>query len=384
MKKQSNITNAKYQATFLPLLSKAETRIKKLVIQSALTLKSKAFLRIEIKEIIKYVAEHMPKNIIDRESYIEGLYFSSERMIKKYYDRMILLFLFIGSALIESKRIKKLPKTQIELLKIAKNNKHLVTKPNLEYVIDQAKKYKIDVLFEAKGFPNVKDYQKKLDEYIGDVAKTEFAPAEEGKKKITVWQKAELDVRHEAQQKMISDLQEKGVKYAWISSHPDCSKRCSRWQGKLVSLTEKATNPQTSVDGKKYNYNTKSFIVGKIDGKNVYSLEDIMNVIVLPYGYKNNIIGGFNCRHKLVPYTKGSVAPTEYDAEEVKKQREINAKLREYEREIRRLKRLSIFYKTTDAKTSRMYLDKANKLTEEYKAFAEKHGYACLPYRLEV
>ena len=350
-------------------------------------LKSKAFLRLQIKEIIKSVNAKTPENVIDRESYIEGLYYSSERMIKKYYDRMILAYIIVGAILIRNKVIKKLPKTQSELLVLSNRYKNVIfkyDKPDLTFVLEKAKNYKIDMIFEQKGFPNVKDYHKALKEQIGGLAKTEFAPAEEGKRKITVWQKAELDVRYESQINMIENLKEKGVEYAWISSHPDCSKRCSRWQGKLVALNKRALAPQKTVDDKTYRYDTKSFIVGKVDGKNAYSLPDIMDVVVLPYGYKNNIIGGFNCRHKLVPYTKGSVAPTEYNAEEIKKQREINAKLREFEREIRRLKRLSIFYKTIDIKLSKIYLDKGRLLTEEYKKFANNNGYAWLPYRLEV
>lgn len=384
---KNNLTNVKYQSTFLPLISRAETRIKELIIRSALLLESKAFLRLQIKDIIRQTNKEMPQNIIDRESYIEGLYFSSERMIKKYYERMVMAFIIAGSILIRNKVIKKLPKTQSELLVLSKRYKNATFKyeePDLAFVFGKAKEYKIDMIFEAKAAPNVSNYAKALKEQIGGIAKTEFAPAEEGKRKITVWQKAELDVRYEAQQKMIENLKEKGVEYAWISTHPDCSKRCSKWQGKLVALNKRALAPQKTVDGKTYRYNTKSFIVDKIEGKNVYSLEDIMDVVVLPYGYKNNIIGGFNCRHKLIPYTKGSVAPTEYDAEDIKKQREINAKLREYEREIRRLKRLSIFYKATDKKLSIMYLDKAKQLTKEYKEFANKNGYAWLPYRLEV
>lgn len=385
--KKNNLTKVKYQATFLPLISRAETEIKSLIIQSALLLKSKAFLRLRIKQIISRVAEEMPPNIIDRESYIEGLYFSSERMIKKYYDEMVFAYIVVAALLIRNKVIKKMPKNQSELIVIANRYKTATlkyNKPDVKFVKEQAELYKIDMKYEQKASPNVSDYEKRLKEKIGDVAKTEFAPAEEGKKKITVWQKAELDVRHEAQLKMVSDMVEKGVEYAWISSHPDCSVRCSKWQGSLVALNLRANNPQKTVDGKKYRYKKKSFLVGKVDGKNAYSLPDIMDVIVEPYGYKNNIIGGFNCRHKLVPYTKGSVAPTEYDREELQKQREINAKLREYEREIRRLKRLSIFYKTINPKQSKIYLKQAIKLKEEYIKFANDNGYAWLPYRLEV
>jgi hypothetical protein len=370
---KSNITNAKYQSTFLPILSRAETDIKELIINSALLLRSKAFLRLQIKQIISNVMEKLPKNIIDRQSYIDGLWYSSERMIKKYYDRMIIWFFFVAMLLKKNKIIKKTPKTQLELIKIVSKVKSKDLKEKSVEMADlyeKGKQYKIDMIFEQKGSPNVENYINKIKEYIGDVAKTEFAPAEEGKKKITMWQKAELDIRHESQIKMVEDLIAQGVIYAWTSSHPDCSKRCEKWQGKLFDLVNDADNGKFKM--KK-----------RIEGHTVYSLKAVTSVID-KYGYKNNIIVGFNCRHKLVPFTPKSEPPTEYDAEDVKKNREINAKLRAYEREIRRLKRLSIFYKTTDKKLSKMYLDRAKALTEEYKAFAEEHGFAWLPYRLEV
>lgn len=383
---KNNLTKVKYQSRFLPALSRAETDIKELIIKSALLLKGKAFLRLQIREIIRRVNNELPFALIDRQAYIDGLYYSSERMITKYYDRMVLIFVLAGITLMRNGIIKEMPKTQVELLKIAKKVKQplKVNKLDKDLIKTELEKYHIDIKYEAKGTPNVEDYTKKLKEQINGVAKTEFAPSEEGKKKITVWQKAELDLRHEAQMENINKLVGNGVEYAWISSHPDCSKRCSVWQGSLVALTKRAEQPQKTVNGKRFNYRKKSFIVEKLEGNIVYSLPDIMDVVVEPYGYKNNIIGGFNCRHKLVPYTKGSVAPTEYDEKEIKKQREINAKLREYERQIRELKRLSIFYKTIDPKQSKIYLERAKKLTKEYKEFANSNGYAWLEYRLDV
>lgn len=374
MNNKTNITNAKYQATFLPLLSKAETQIKELIITSALFLKSKAFLRLSIKQIIYKTIDELPKDIIDRQAYIDGLYFSSERMIKKYYDQMILSYLIVVSILLRNKLIKKMPDNQIDLFKIIykaqKKDEIKVKEPDLSFLLEKGEKYKINMIYEQKGYPNVYQYPKMIKERINGIAKTEFAPAEEGKKKITVWQKAELDIRHESQMEMLDNIVKSGVQYAWTSTHPDCSKRCQKWQGKLFDLINEPDNGRFKM--KK-----------RIDNHTVYSFKAVARVKD-KYGYTNNIIVGFNCRHKLVPYTKGSVAPTEYSADEVKKQREINAKLREYEREIRRLKRLSIFHKTTDIKLSKMYLDKAKQLTKEYKAFANKNGYAWLPYRLEV
>ena len=40
------------------------------------------------------------------------------------------------------------------------------------------------MIYEQKGYPNVYQYPKMIKERINGIAKTEFAPAEEGKKKI--------------------------------------------------------------------------------------------------------------------------------------------------------------------------------------------------------
>ena len=69
------------------------------------------------------------------------------------------------------------------------------------------------------------------------------------------------------------------------------------------------------------------FRVGKLDGYWVYSLTDIM-AQVDKYGYNNNIICGFNCRHHLIAYRPNDVPPKEYSDQDIKKEREINTKLR--------------------------------------------------------
>ena len=179
----------------------------------------------------------------------------------------------------------------------------------------------------------------------------------------------------------MENLKQEGHDLCWISSHPDCSKRCQTWQGSLVSLTQHAKNPQKRV--KDYKYNKESFAVGKVDGITVYSLLDIQDCET-GGEYKNNIITGFNCRHKLKPYTKDSVAPEEYSKDEIKKQRAINLQLREMEREIRHLKQQAILFSSIDKQKARYYKQLAHELTIKYKEFANKHGYAWYKWRIDV
>lgn len=218
---------------------------------------------------------------------------------------------------------------------------------------------------EAKGYPNVSDYEKKLKEYIGGASKFDFAPSSPGKRKITIWQKAELDIRHKAQLEMLDDLRSRGVRYAWASSHPDCSERCERWQGKLFDISS----------------DSDRFLLGKLDGIEVYSLKKVMSQKD-QYGYENNIISGFNCRHYLIPYEKGVKPVTEYSAEEVARERMTNSELRSYERKIRQLKNKAGLMAQIDVKESKRIMSEARKLTAEYKQFAEKNGYAWFQYRI--
>lgn len=370
---KTNITNSVYQSQILPVIQKAETEIKKLVSYYGLYLKSRAELLSRISGIIKAVENRLPISLYDKQQYIDGLQRTAMKMVKEFYDKVVARFnIIVGALLILS--FKKKVKTPIELQKLIEKDTY--TKKFIE-----ENKRKIDVWAMQKGYPNVINYPQELKERLNGLAKTEVVAAEPGKKPITVWQKAELDIRYENQLNMIDKLKQNGVKLAWISTHPDCSKRCQAFQGCLVSLDLHAKNPQKSV--KNYRYNKSSFIVGKVDGESVYSLLDIQDVET-GYGYKNNIITGFNCRHKLRPYTPGSIAPQEYSAEEVKEQREINQKLRAMERKIRYLKQRAILYNSIDKQKAAYYKEQAKILTEQYKKFANKNGYAWYQWRIEV
>ena len=250
-------------------------------------------------------------------------------------------------------------------LRFADNSMRFFTRERINLSEEQTT---LKDLWAAKKGDPYYEYAKDLKNRLREYAETGIKVGE-GKKPITIWQRAELDVRYESQMRMVQDLKNEGVDLCYISTHPDCSERCEPWQGKLVSLSKHATGP--------------NFLVGKVDGKNVYSLTDIMNQVD-KYGYKNNIICGFNCRHKLEPY-RGQLHPTSYTKEEVEEQRKIEQKIRKMEREIRKVLSIEKVERSAgNIKTANSLKEKAKLMIEKYKDFCNKHGYPWEKYRIEV
>lgn len=361
--KRTNLTKTNYQSKVLPIIESAETEIKKLINYYALYLKPKAELMNRINGIIKATSEMLPISLFEKYKYVLGLHETAEKMVRDYYDPVIRRFhLIIAILLLVG--IETKAKTPLELNKQLSNNKTLIR-------TIESKKNEIDTWAMAKGYPNVLNYPQELKKRLNGMAKTQTVASETGKKPITVWQKAELDLRYESQMGMIDGLKAQGVQLAWTSTHPDCSKRCEKWQGKLFDL--QADHSDLSNHRMKY----------KVDGNTVYCFKEVISQID-KYGYTNNIIVGFNCRHKLIAYVPGSVPPQEYTKEQVKKNREINQNLRAMEREIRYLKQQAILYNSIDKSLARQYKIKANRLIERYKRYADANGYAWYQWRIDV
>lgn len=324
-------TDSLRQSEFLPIFQDAETRIKAIVVLAFLYLWGEFRLRVEIQKVLNSVAKKI-KGQDDRQAYLNGLAASAEKMVLLHYKR---------------------PKSYFP---------EIASETGMKKPIDAMK-------WEAKGTVRVKDYAKELKRGMAQMAGQPFVTDEPGKKPISLWQKAELDARYERNMEMISDQIAKGIDLCWLSSHPDCSKRCEKWQGKLVSLTKHAT--------------LSGFRVGKVDGHWVYSLPDIM-AQVDKYGYNNNIISGFNCRHHTIPYT-GQLPPKEYSEGDVRKQRSIEANIRKMERDIRKQKQYAIFLeKAGDLSGAKLQRMKADGMVSRYKAYCERNGYAWEKYRIEV
>lgn len=361
-------TNPLYQSTFMPIFEKAEIKIKELIFAAFFFGKNKYLLRISIAAIINDVASKIPNDLRDRDVYLNALSSKSEFMIRQYYDKPQTKFQEVKETIMgeipfgEKAPILESPKETISYIKKRR-----------------------DLWSAQKGSPNVVNYEKELKVKLNQLAAEPITTQEPGKKPISLWQKAELDVRYENQMQKLQDLRVQGVDYAWLSTHPNCSKRCSAWQGELVALEGHAQNPQTTVDYKTFKYNKTSFLMGKVDGHKVYSLPDIMNVVDSKYGYHNNIVCGFNCRHRLVPYQKGSTAPKEYTKEELAEQRQIEAQIRDLERQIRlKKKQLRLYNELGDKKSVATLQAEIKRLTAYYKQFCERNGYAWHKYRIDI
>lgn len=361
---KTNITNSEYQASFLPLIERTETEIKKIILNGALNLKSKFEIRQKISVLIHTLSKKLPKNLKDKDKYIEGVYYFSEREIRRVYDDLAIgLSILVASILTNlanKKTLKKPPLTPKQALKQINEGK--ISDEDLNIVKSEMIRY------HAKGYPYVKDYYKLVRDKVNELAKSNILVGGDDTKPISIWQKAELDIRHEEQMKKLNDMIESGVQYAYLSSHPDCSKRCERWQGKIVDIQ----SPIAELSG----FRMKK----KINGQQVYCLNAIINQVD-KYGYKNNIIVGFNCRHHLIEL--GKEEPNKYSKKDIKEQREINSNLRAMERKIRYLKQKAMLLNECgDKKSAKIYVDKAKELTEVYKRYAEKNGYAWYDERI--
>lgn len=337
--KKTNITDSKKQEQYLPETEKAECKIKRLILLALLLLLPRFILIIQVQQVIDEYTLKLPKWVINREDYIKSLQLLGQSLIHNFYDK--------------------------EKAKFEKAKKKIDSKV-IKPITTPKEVFTIDTKYQAKGTPYIEDYAKKLKQRIKDMADQKATT-----NGISNWQKAELDIRHEHQQQMIDNLVKNGVKYAWTSSHPDCSKRCEPWQGKLFDLQSDKSELS--------NHRMRK----KIDGHTVYCFKEIVEKVD-KYGYHNNIIVGFNCRHRLVPYTKNSTIPNDYSKEQVEKNRKINAKLREMERAIRKLKQEIELIKEVDIKQAQMLNKRRKELIEQYKAYAEKNGYAWYEYRIKV
>jgi len=346
-------TNDLYQSTFMPIFQRAETKIKTLILAAFLSGDALIPLRLKIDGVIAWAVSQVPKDLHDKTAYLRGLKHKSEQFILAYYKKPLVAY------------------------KVAKNDLLVSVPPSmgapkvdnpqalLDLVSDKRKLWSA-----AKGSPNVVNYQKEIKKAIENLAENPVTTFEPGKKPISLWQKAELDVRHENQVQMLQDLRVKGVKYAWTSSHPNCSKRCQKWQGKLMSLDEHAKG--------------SNFQVTTIDGHPVFSLPDIMNQVD-KYGYHNNIISGFNCRHRLIPYKPGVYGPEQYTDKDVSKERAIEQRIREMEREIRKLKTQALLLSQAgQIKLAHEIENRVKILIVRYKEYCERNGYAWYQYRINI
>ena len=346
---QPPFVDEKQSKKILPVLSKYENKIKVAIVLLCLALYIDYRVGVaRIEKIVKEFEKELPADLIDRENFVQYLYKSGIKWLTIYKTQANEFFLsFKASAFLNPEEAKKLPKRVFDSPKKA-----------LEYINDNPR---------LTGQPNLQEYGKHMSNLMNELGYKQ-ADADTG---ATLWQKVELDLRHEAQMRKVKEAQESGKDLFWLSSHVDCSERCEPWQGKLVSMSLPPIN--------------KKMLTGKRAGRvPIYSFKGITEQVD-KYGYQNNIIVGFNCRHRLIPFNgETKIRPDNYSANEIKRERAINSKMRSMEHEIRRLKaEARCNYAAGFKKRAYELSNKASILKKKYIDFATKNDMVWYDYRIK-
>lgn len=210
--------------------------------------------------------------------------------------------------------------------------------------------------------------KKYMQDYMHDVRSTFYEIAETSAKDgdLSLRAIAEMRTRQQRHEEELADLRGNGTKLAWISSHANCSARCEKWQGKLYSL-----------DGTS----------GEIDGIKYVPLETATEQYVTTAKgkvYRNGILSGFNCRHRLIEYKGASSRPIEVDAKTVAKEREINDTQRKLERKVRLYRERAVAIRGIDGGEYLKQRDLAKKANAEYIAYSQNHKVAFYPSRTAI
>lgn len=216
----------------------------------------------------------------------------------------------------------------------------------------------------------IKDYNQKITKQVKLIADTPFKYTDVNGRKISIRNKVEMATRYQANQKDIKMLKDNGVKLVWTSSHANASPRCAPYQGKLYSL-----------DGTS----------GTIDGIKYTPLDDVLKL-----NGGNSIINGYNCRHYLIEYEKGSKAPRHFSEQEMEKEYAIDIKQRNLENRIRQLKIEEACYlakaeNEENEQAKEQFLKKAkvanelwNNLYIEYDNLSRQNNRATFRWRTEI
>jgi len=219
---------------------------------------------------------------------------------------------------------------------------------------------------DKRGLPIIKNYEKIVKNEIKKMAQNPaniYRVDKNGKPyKMNLRNFAEMKTRYEANLRDISKYaKQEATDLVWTSSHPDASGRCAPYQGKLYSISGKS---------------------GTIDNIKYTPLQD---ALLGPNADGNGIINGYNCRHRLIPYTSKSQPPQEYDKATIRKENQINNQQRLYERNIRNYKLEERALRANgNTQEASMLRKKWQNLTTSYKQYSFKNERAYYEWRTRV
>lgn len=210
----------------------------------------------------------------------------------------------------------------------------------------------------------MKDVTRTVQQLAGLQAEDE-TEAEYTKRKNSMRATAEMIVRAENHERQLAELRAQGVKLVIISTHADCSKRCSPFQGKVYSLD--GTSGVTP-DGRRY--------------VPIERATDIYYTTKAGRVWKNGLFG-FNCRHYAVAY-QDYFQPPMVDEAERKKQVAIDQMQRAYEREIVKAREEAIAFKDVDIAKYKQWKAYSQQLMKEYIKYSHDRGRPYYTSRVRI
>ena len=224
--------------------------------------------------------------------------------------------------------------------------------------------------------PNAIQYSRatSADDYYRDVHKQvkafiedEFPAMKQARNysgKVSARNIAEMTIRYRKYLDDRAALEAKGVKLVFVPPHSNCSKRCQKWQGRVYSL-----------DGTS----------GSINGRQYVPIENAVDKVTYTSPNTGKVypagLFSYNCRHQIKEYKDGQnieVIP----ASRIAKEREIEQKQRQMERQIRKAKEMEQTFQTLNRaspnadvlRKAREARKKAHDLSLAYEAYSRKNG----------
>jgi len=215
------------------------------------------------------------------------------------------------------------------------------------------------------GYPRIAEYRQKVKSAYTRIS--DKLAKSEGliDRRISLRNSAEIEARRQGTLDEIAELRAKKVVLVWCSSHINCSERCAPFQGKLYSLNRTA---------------------GTIDGNAYLPLETATEIYQTTKAGKRwrNGLFGFNCRHYLVPYRKDRLPPTDYNAGEMERQRELDFKQRKMEVAIRRKKEQGFLLRGIDYNSAKQRWAEARTMESELRSFCKQNERVFYPERTQI
>jgi hypothetical protein len=341
-------------------VQEAQTLIKEAIIRSYKLNIPKEQLSLEIKEIIKKATASISRKDVKQVQY--ALAQNAQRWEYTYRQSLKV----INATVL--KTIERLSTVNPKISNIAKSynvslSDYLGLDPKQQNQI--IGNFRNVLTQDARGLPVIESYESivksEVKKLATDPANVYRTDRNGNAYKMNLRNYAEMRTRYEANQRDLAKYAEDDKDLVWTSSHPDSSMRCAPYQGKLYSIK-----------GRK----------GTIDGIPFTPLSEALEG---PKGDGNGIINGYNCRHRLIPYTPKSRPPQDYDEATVKKENELNNRQRLYERSIRNLKleERALRINGDNAEASRLR-KRWQRLDTNYKKFSLNNGRAFYEWRTRI